>query len=228
VPVRLPPFDSIPIGIEPRWFLDVGANHGHVSTAALRSFPGLRAVCLEPVHATFEALRANLEPYRERVHLFNTALSDKTESVDIHVTSFDGANSLEPQAPSHQALNPHVSEVGTERIECIRLDELAPRLPSRRFDIVKVDVEGHELKVLNGGEKFFRRSVDVVVIEIALMRDQVPTEQDMFKIFDFFDVAGFYFVNLFDLHRSSRDDVMVAQFDCVFRSKGFYAAAGGG
>jgi hypothetical protein len=61
------------------------------------------------------------------------------------------------------------------------------------------------------------------MIEMALMRDQVPIEQGLFKVFEFFDAAGFYFVNLFDLHRSTRDDVMVAQFDCVFRSKTFRA-----
>jgi len=221
VSTRTVPFDSLPGNIDARWYLDVGANLGHVATSALRSYPGVQAVCLEPVRSTFGTLQANLAPFGDRVHLYNLALSDETRAMDIHLTSFHGANSLERQSSRHQGLNPHVSEVATERIECIRLDELAPRLPSRRFDIVKIDVEGHEQKVLAGGAEFFRTSADVVIIEMALMRDQVPTEQGMFEIFRFFHEAGFYFVNLFDLHPSGRDDVMVAQFDCVFRSKRF-------
>lgn len=94
-------------------------------------------------------------------------------------------------------------------------------MPSQTFDIVKIDVEGHELKVLEGGRQFFRNSADVVIVEIALMRDPCFMEQSLFKLFAFFDEAGFYFINLFDVHPTGRDDVMIAQFDCVFRSKRF-------
>jgi len=218
---RLHPFDEVPENLVPRWLLDIGANQGDVTEAALRSFPDLSAVCLEPVQSTFSDLEANLSKHADRVHLFRIALSDRTETRDIHLTSFHGANSLEPQAEMHRSLNPFVTEVTTERVECIRLDELAPRLPSQHFDIVKIDVEGHEINVLDGGTQFFRSSVDVVIVEVAMTRDPSIMDQSIFKLFAYFDEAGFSFVNLFDMHPTGRDDVMLAQFDCVFRSKRF-------
>lgn len=218
---RLPPFDSLPSGMGPRWLLDVGANVGDVTLAALRSFPLLKAVSMEPVSSTFLRLRKNLEIYEDRVHCINKALSDMNGPVDIHITSFDGANSLEPQTETHKILNPAVRELRRETIECIRLEDLAPGLPTTHFDIVKIDVEGHELKVLWGGAAFFESSVDFLILEMAMMRDPSVTDQNIFKIFSFLDKLGFFLVNLIDVHHVDRTDVMIAQFDCIFRNKRF-------
>lgn len=218
---RMPPFDSLPSGIDPRWLLDVGANEGVVTRAALRSFPLLKAVCMEPVSSTFLRLQKNLEIYEDRVHCINKALSDVNGAIDIHLTSFDGANSIEPQTETHKSLHPAIRELSVETIECIRLDDLAPRLSTKHFDIVKIDVEGHELKVLQGGEAFLQSSVTFLILELALMRDPSVTDQAIFKIFAFLDKAGFHLVNLMDVHHVDRTDVMIAQFDCVFRNKRF-------
>ena len=218
---KLPPFDSLPSGMDPRWLLDVGANLGGVTLAALRSFPLLKAVCMDPVSSTFLRLRKNLEIYEDRVHCINKALSDMNGPVDIHLTSFHGANSIEPQTETHKSLNPAVRELSSETIECIRLDDLAPRLPTKHFDIVKIDVEGHELKVLQGGGAFFQSSVDFLILEMSMMRDPSVTDQNIFKIFSFLDKAGFCLVNLIDVHHVDRTDVMIAQFDCIFRNKRF-------
>jgi hypothetical protein len=58
-------------------------------------------------------------------------------------------------------------------------------------DIVKVDVEGFEMKVLEGGKIFFKNCVRFVLIEIAFLRDESTENQELFDIFSFFNQSCF-------------------------------------
>src|SRR3989338_3722563 len=91
------PYDKIPKSVNVRWVLDVGANEGHVSLAALKSYPDARVVCFEPVKSFFDRLPAALGKYKERVVLFNKALSDSNGEAEINITTAGGANSISPQ-----------------------------------------------------------------------------------------------------------------------------------
>ncbi|MES1981377.1 MAG: FkbM family methyltransferase [Pseudomonadota bacterium] len=212
-----PPFDALPENIQAKWILDVGANAGHVALAGLKTYPDSRVICFEPVSATFDMLRQNLAAYGDRVILFNQALSDTNGSSEINVTSFHGANSLEPQSALHKNFNPHVREVGTEKIALVRLDDVAAEFPTGHIDILKIDVEGHELSVLKGGARFIAAQVDAIIIEVSLMRDNSTDHQAVFEIFALLNSWGFRLINIFDLHHVPDADLMLVQMDCVFR-----------
>lgn len=213
------PFDAIPKDIKVNWILDIGANRGDVAIAALESYPNSKVICFEPVKSTFEELNKNLQPFSGRAHFYNCALSDSNEEAEINITTSHGANSIEPQTAFHQECNPHVREVGKEKIQLVRLDDVAEKFPNQKFDIVKIDVEGHELSVLQGGKNFFSSNVDVIIIEISLMRDPSWNEQAIFDIFAFLKDAGFRLVNVTDLYYAEDKAVQLAQMDCVFRHK---------
>ena len=218
------PFDAIPNGINAKWILDVGANVGDVAVAALESYPNAQVICFEPVNKTFEILTKRMEPYSKRSHLFNVALSDVEETGVINITTYHGANSISPQAQFHQDFNPHVREVSKEEIHLVRLDDFATKFPSQKIDIMKIDVEGHELNVLKGGASFISKSVDVVIIEISLMRDESLNNQAVFEIFSFFNSSGFSLLNVMDLHHIENQSMQLVQMDCVFRNKKYMSA----
>lgn len=215
----LRPFDSVPAGMPVEWVLDVGANEGVVTTAALLTYPECRVISFEPVKQTYEVLARNVAPFRKRVILYNSALSTQNGTASIHITNAHGANSLEPHSPFHKHFNPHIREIRREEIELVRLDDIAATFPTKKIDILKIDVEGHELQVLEGGEEFIRSSVDVIIIEMSLMRDQSWEQQSIVAIFDLLDRLGFRLINLFDLCRSHDQSMMLVQMDCVFRRK---------
>lgn len=213
------PFDAIPSDIKPTVILDVGANEGRVAEAALRTYPHCQVICFEPVAGTFLALQKRLARYGDRVVYFNEALSDVNSRAEINLTNFNGANSLQPQPDLHKVLNPHVREVGKEVITLSRLDDIATRLPSQKIDIMKIDVEGHELKVLQGGKDFIQRNVDTVIIEISMMRDASWSQQAVFDIFAIMKSMGFALINVFDIHHAHQSDMLLVQMDCVFRKQ---------
>jgi FkbM family methyltransferase len=210
------PFDAVPAWVEAKMILDVGANEGKVAEAALRTYPNSQIICFEPVAATFHALQQRLAPYGNRVIYFNEALSDCNTKAEINLTNFNGANSLQPQPEFHKANNPHVREIGKEVITLVRLDDVAAKLPTQKIDIMKIDVEGHELKVLQGGREFLRHNVDMVIVEIAMMRDASFAQQAVYEIFALMKELGFALVNVFDLHHDPHSDLLLLQMDCVF------------
>jgi FkbM family methyltransferase len=217
--IRLAPFNSIPKNVNVKWVLDVGANVGDVAVNALKGYPSAQVICFEPVQATCSILRERLVPYSNRAHIFNYALSDKNESGEINITTYHGANSISPQAKFHQENNPHVRELGREKIELVRLDDFSVNFPSQKIDVLKIDVEGHELSVLKGGFEFISKNVDVIIIEIALMRDQSWKNQAVFDIFSLLNEAGFCLINIMDLHHAEDSEMLLLQMDCVFRHK---------
>lgn len=214
------PFNHITNELNVNWVLDVGANVGEVALAALKSYPNAQVICFEPVTKTFEMLKKNVASFSNRTHLYKAALSDKEETGEINITTFHGANSIDSQAKLHKDSNPHVREIGKEKIQLVRLDDYAARFPNQRIDIMKIDVEGHELNVLRGGVHFITENVDLIIVEISLMRDHSLNNQAIFEIFALLNTMGFYLVNIMDLNHSE-DLTNLAQMDCVFRNRSF-------
>ena len=214
---RTSPFDNLPRSFEAKYILDIGANVGDVSLAALNSYRESKVICFEPVQKTYDTLKDRLSPFGDRVQLHKLALSNTTGTGEINITTFHGANSIEPQASSHKESNPFVREMGKESIELVRLDDYCVHFPCERIDVMKIDVEGHELDVLKGGIQFISSRVDIIIIEVSMMRDQSWENQSIFEIFALLKCAGFRFLNAIDLHRTSDGSALLTQMDCVFR-----------
>lgn len=216
--VRHHPFDCVPHDIPVRRFMDVGANVGDVTEAALKTYPGVEVICFEPVSSTFATLQKRVEPFGNQVSLNKQALSDAAGLVEINLTSFHGANSISSQSAFHKDLNPHVFETGRETIETVRLDDIGDRYGY--VDVMKIDVEGHELNVLKGGAEFIRSKVDVVIVELSFMRDSSWADQSVSSIMSFMHDLGFRLINIFDIHNANNPkhpNLMCVQVDAVFR-----------
>lgn len=221
---RRHPFSALPASVDAKVIIDVGANIGRVAEAALRTFPNSHCYCFEPVTATFQSLSRRLAPFGKRAILYPFALSDTNAEAVINITSFHGANSIHPQATPHKRLNPQVQELGTERIQLRRLDDMAGELPAR-CDVLKIDVEGHEMQVLAGGETYIRERVDAIIIEISLLRDEAWERQSLFDVFAFMNRLGFRLINVIDLYRAKEPHPPLLQMDCIFRKHSFLSSA---
>jgi FkbM family methyltransferase len=222
--IKYSPFDQLPNDFNAKWILDVGANVGDVAVAALKSFPGSQVICFEPVSKTYETLVNNMKDFSKRSYFYNLALSDKNGDGLINITNYHGANSIPAQTSIHKEINSYISELGTEKISLVKLDDFFNNFPNERIDIMKIDVEGHELNVLNGGLSFIANNVDIVIIEISLMRDKSVNKQSLFDIFAFFNKIDFYFINAIDLNYVEDKPIQLTQMDCIFRNKKYISS----
>lgn len=142
--------------------LDVGAHTGSY-TEAVHGVFGSRAQihCFEPNPVTFETLRANV-PYAQ-AHPYG--LGAEPARVPLFAD--------EPRSP-RSSLHPQTFEVAeisaTEHheVEIKTLDAVARDHGITRVDMLKVDVEGHELAVLHGASRLLHSGmIDVIQFEFG-------------------------------------------------------------
>jgi FkbM family methyltransferase len=152
-------------------FVDVGANIGTASLAALASKRFSAAVAIEPDPRALQLLRANagLNGYIDRMEIVAAAASDVEGEVYIDVNPFNyGDNAV----VSEGAGSDHAASVITVR--SVRLDRVLPAVagydPARAF--YWIDVQGHEVPAMRGlGELLAHARAILVEIEPDGWRD---------------------------------------------------------
>lgn len=151
----------------PVTYVDAGAHNGSVLRQLLTSgFYVREAHLVEPNPRTFDELRATVAEIHKVNHVacHNVALSSSTGSVTMrdeysmtHVVS----------EPSHDP-----NDAGLFEVETTTLDELIQRNHIGHVNLLKIDVEGHELRVLEGATKTLaEEAVDVIYIEAGMDPD---------------------------------------------------------
>lgn len=132
----------------PRVILDIGANAGHWSLAALNTFPQARVMAFEPqaIHqANLERLR---HQFAQRFGYRTLALSDKRGAAQLYAN--EEGSGLASLYPRDLRRFYNVSMEPTERVTTSTILDQIEDLSLDEISILKIDVEGHELSVLAG------------------------------------------------------------------------------
>lgn len=147
--------------------LDVGANCGQYALEMRQLGYRGRIVSFEPMRSAFDGLRARTAGDSSWT-CQQIALGEKTTATTIHVSGNSWSSSLLPMLESHAGAAPESRYVGSEDIRVRTLDEVLPEV-ARADDRVflKIDTQGYERRVLQGGEESLRR-VELVQLECSL------------------------------------------------------------
>jgi FkbM family methyltransferase len=135
--------------ITPFVVFDVGAYTGQYTEKVLSSFGAQAQVyCFEPNEATFNVLKSN-HGTKKDVRCYNIGLSDMEES---RVLYSNGETSSMASLYHRHPDQSNIIGKQISRIPLTTLDLFCKREKVEGIDLLKMDVEGHELKVLNGAE----------------------------------------------------------------------------
>lgn len=138
--------------------LDVGANVGPVTLALSRLCPRGRVHAFEPVPESFAFLERNVAANgAANVSLHQVALSDHDGTATIH---------FEAEATGAAFISDHLAAGVPQEVRLQTLDGWAAGAGLDRLDLVKIDVEGAELPVLDGGRETLARLRPVLVVEV--------------------------------------------------------------
>jgi FkbM family methyltransferase len=125
---------------------DVGANEGNWTIQVLKLKPKLNIHCFEPGPSYFSQLQERLQ--LPNVNLVRKGLSSTEEKdIPIHGISLHENYGVDPVRGR------------TPSVQTVSLTTLSAYMQSRQIeqvDLMKVDVEGHELRVFEGGMKQFQ------------------------------------------------------------------------
>ena len=143
--------------------VDVGANCGYYSVK-YSGYCG-HIYAFEPVDKTHKILAGNISANKlKNVTLFQNGLSDVDEKLEINLYNTSANDSIfDRQVPADHPLK----KTGTQTIQLKNLDDLVKTgivgIPS----IIKIDVEGAELKVLKGAKSTINKYRPTVVFEYS-------------------------------------------------------------
>jgi FkbM family methyltransferase len=127
-------------------FIDVGANKGLYSKELLLQY-GNNVTELHLFEPSKDLTEKHLKFADDRVRINNLALSDSSRTATLYKVSGNaGLNSLTKRRLDHF----EVEMDDVEEIKTITLDEYVESHGIRAIDLLKIDVEGHELDVLKG------------------------------------------------------------------------------
>ncbi|MFN6339188.1 MAG: FkbM family methyltransferase [Cyanobacteriota bacterium] len=135
------------LAADARCILDIGANIGyHALRLAIRE-PQARVHAFEPLPSTMEILQRNvaLNSLGDRVRVYNHGLSNMNGSCDFFIAPEHGVNASLMNVAGRPNAKRVVSTI-------LKLDEWTTNQAAKP-DYIKIDVEGAELLVLQGGQE---------------------------------------------------------------------------
>lgn len=138
--------------------IDVGANVGLFTKQVIKN-KRCKVYAFEPVQRYYEYCRKIFQK-ETNVAVFNYGLSDKDQKLEIWVDRENlGWNTIVDEM--------HTDNMQNEIIQCVRFDDFVYSNNLERIDVVKIDVEGAEYKVLQGMHETIRKFRPIILLEIA-------------------------------------------------------------
>jgi FkbM family methyltransferase len=155
--------------------LEAGAHMGEDSARLVQVLEPEKLYAFEPVPELFAALERRTNALAP-VKCFPYALGDRIGTSTLHVSSgyhelpgqripADGSSSL-LRPTGHYELCPHVEFATQIEVPVTTVDEFAKRQNVQRIDFMWLDLQGMELKALQGAEKLLR-TVSSVYLEAS-------------------------------------------------------------
>ena len=194
----------------------VGANRGRFydDLTAIYSESKICALLIEPIPECVKILEAKYN-YTNLVTICNKALSDRIESKDFFIYQYDETSSLLKIKNDLKELK----DIKTDPIKSIKLvtdtlDNIVQRSPflNERNDILKIDVQGFEDKVLKGASKTLINTKYVwVEVSFKALYNGTCLFSDIHNILT---ESGFILLEIADGHRSSENELL--QANCLF------------
>ena len=196
----------------PLTVIDVGANEGQFTRAILQTFSGARVFAFEPLPMAAQAFERHFGG-DSRVQLQCCACGVLPGKSEININAFSQSSSLLSLGEPHRSAFPSANEIGKATIDVVRLDDALRGSDFAVPALLKVDVQGYEMHVLQGAEETLGR-VQHVLIETCFvpMYEGEPTFE---KVMGFLGDAGFRFVGPLSLLWDDAKGIAM-QMDALF------------
>jgi FkbM family methyltransferase len=156
--------------------LDIGANTGQFVQMIGKLLPDAIIYSFEPLPDCYEELVTTFAG-RSKFQGFNLALGNESGKVKMNRNEFSLSSSLLPLGELHKQNFPFAQKETVQEVSITRLDDIADSLELSKPILIKVDVQGFEDRVIDGGIGVFKQA-SVILIELSI--EQLYKDQLLF------------------------------------------------
>lgn len=147
-----------------KFIIDVGVNIGAVLLNFARLSPEASIIGFEPDAKNFQKAQRNLRLNAfDKVELIQKGLGAETATAKLFKVNEDNEGMNRILSDEERRVE---DEFSFSEIEIVKLDDFVAENSIDRIDLIKIDVEGYELKVLRGAERSLRNYLPVLFIEL--------------------------------------------------------------
>ena len=198
---------------------DVGAHVGSVALKYRALFPRAAIWCFEPFAPSFHKLQQSLASDR-RMSCHNLAVSDAKGRAVLNANLASVTNSLLPSDERGSSYWGEGLLNTTDQVEVstTTIDDFVVENSIGEIDILKLDVQGAEFKVLTGATNTLRRQ------QVALLYTEMimcPTYKGQHEFHDYLKFLGSLGYEMLDLFNAERSGRQLIQADVIFLSSSF-------
>lgn len=191
---------------------DIGASTG-IYASCVAKLANVKSVhAFEPIRSSFEELERNMRPF-PHVTCHNVACGEQSGVQDMFVVNSanrrDSSSLLEMNA-EHKRHYTGDFEAHGEKVTIVRLDDFVVENALPLPDVIKIDVQGFEDRVLRGGLATMAKS-QFLVLE-ASVDPLYEGSTTIEAIYDLVHSHGFRLIGLGDSHRSESGRLVQADF----------------
>jgi FkbM family methyltransferase len=195
--------------------IDVGGNIGQTALMMAKAVgPKGKVISFEPFAKTYDRFQTNLSlnPEISNIRVEKLALGEKAAELEMYVENEknSGGNRIKPQ-------NEKISSA-LEKVTTLTLDDYYSKNGADKISLIKVDVEGFEMKVLRGAQEVIKKFRPDLFVEVndANLRLQGDSLE---MVFNFLKENGYC---VFDPETSSElkyvNEVKVSDIYCTAKS----------
>ena len=191
----------------PNYIVDVGSGYGEWTKKLLKVFPKSDFYLFDADKNNLEKLDI-LKKKNKNINYKICLLTDDNKTYNFYNMGY-GSSIFEEQT-SHNR--------NVEKITSTTLDqELPDELKEQTNNLIKLDVQGSELKVLEGLKETIN-AFEVIILEVSI--HNYNKDSPLFdKVMNYMNEKDYRLYDLFDLKRLGDNNSFLVQFDCVFVRK---------
>jgi FkbM family methyltransferase len=194
----LEPFFSLlkRYGFSPKHIIDVGANKGTWTRRALPFFPEACYTLVEPQ----DHLKAHIQDLLDRgckITWINAGVADRSGTLPFTISHRDDSSTFAPTPIDAAA--PRIP------VHVTTLDEIVATAIGPAPEMVKIDAEGFDLRVLAGASALLGKT-EIFLVEVAICCSGY--ENTVARVIQSMDKAGYKVVDITDINRSRKYGVL--------------------
>ncbi len=198
---------------EPTIF-DVGANHGQSIERYKKLYQNSQIHSFEPNKKQYEIIESKFKD-DESVYYNNVGVADKAGTLELNINATPGHSSFKNIVPDTTWLKKRSITAGVDikdytlkkfQSKMITLDTYCEENKIKQIDILKIDVQGFEDKVLDGAQNLLKAS-KIKLIQLELIFTEIYE-----KPLSIYDVEKFLIPNKYKLFGISNAGSLISNY----------------